>query len=128
MCRGSSKSQEKCPIRIADLVLLHNKATEGQAKHDPIGFDLFDGIASVKVNFIKFCKRFEQRLRTLVPTHRIILVVEEYSTDINVPGFIPAPGAKGKAAKLAPLKVSLQFLEHHKMQYLELHCDLSKID
>ena len=107
--------------------MLHNKATEGQAKNDPVGFDLYDGIASVKVQFIKFCKRFEQRLRTLVPTHRIILVVEEDSTDINVSGFITAPSGKGKA-KLGPLKVSLQFLEHHKMQYLELHRDLSKIE
>ncbi len=47
--------------------------------------------------------------------------------DINVTGFITAPGGKGKA-RLSPMKASLQSLEHHKMQYLELHRDLSKIE
>ena len=46
-CRGGTG---KCPVAISDLVLLHNKATDGQleAKKDPIGLDVFDKIPDVK--------------------------------------------------------------------------------
>ena len=35
-------------MAISDLVLLHNKATEAQAKKNPFGIDLFDKIPEVK--------------------------------------------------------------------------------
>jgi hypothetical protein len=31
---------------------MYNKATEGQAKNEPVGFDLFDGLPSEKKAFI----------------------------------------------------------------------------
>jgi hypothetical protein len=43
-------------VAIADLVLLHNKATDAQGKKDPISVDVFDKIADVKREFLKFCK------------------------------------------------------------------------
>ena len=42
-------------MAIADLVLLHNKATDAQGKKDPISVDVFDKIADVKREFLKFC-------------------------------------------------------------------------
>jgi hypothetical protein len=113
-------------VAISDLVLLHNKATEAQAKNNPIGLDLFDKIPDVKREFLKFCRHFEQRLRRNVAKHRVIAKNEEQCTDIMIPGFIIENKARG-AKKLGPAKINLQFLEHHKDQFLELHRDLAKI-
>ena len=44
-CRGGSG---KCPMAISDFVLLHNKAAEGLAKNDRVGYDLFSGIADTQ--------------------------------------------------------------------------------
>ena len=107
--------------------MLHNKATEGQAKNDSLSVDVFDKIADMKKEFIKYCKPFESRLRSNVKSHRVIALNEEQSTDIMIPGFIVDKQARGKQ-KLSPLKINLQFLEHHKLQYLELHHELAKIN
>jgi len=113
-------------VSIADLVLLHNKATDAQAKKDLISVDVFDKIADVKREFIKFCKPYEERLRSNVKTHRVIPTIEEQTTDIMIPGFIVDKTAKG-AKRLSPSKINLQFLEHHKKNYMDLHRDLAKI-
>jgi hypothetical protein len=104
---------------------MHNKATEGQAKNDPLGLDVFEKVADLKKTFIKFCKPFESRLRSNVKSHRVVAKVEELSTDILIPGFIVDASAIGKH-RLGPLKINLQFLEHHKDQFLELHQELIK--
>ena len=114
-------------MAISDLVLLHNKATEAQAKNNPIGLDLFDKIPDVKREFLKFCRHFEQRLRRNVAKHRVIAKNEEQCTDIMIPGFIIENKSARGAKKLGPAKINLQFLEHHKDQFLELHRDLAKI-
>ena len=113
-------------MAIADLVLLHNKANDAQGKKDPISVDIFDKIPEVKREFLKFCKQFEARLRRNVQTHRVIPQVEDQTTDIMVPGFIVDKSARGNK-KLGPSKINLQFLEHHKHNYLDLHHDLAKI-
>jgi hypothetical protein len=77
-CRGGPG---KCPVAISYLVLLHNKATDAQAKKDPIGIDLFDKIPDVKREFLNFCKPFKARLSSNVETHRVIAKDEEQSTD-----------------------------------------------
>ena len=104
---------------------MHNKVTEGQAKNDPLGLDVFEKVADLKKEFIKFCKPFESRLRSNVNLHCVVAKVEELSTDILIPGFIVDASARGKH-RLGPLKISLQFLEHHKDQFLELHQELIK--
>jgi hypothetical protein len=123
-CRGNNG---KCPVPIADLVLLHNKATDGKSKNDPLGHGLgvFENVADLKKAFIKFCKQFEQRLRSNVKSHRAIAKVEDHSTDIMIPGFIVDAAARGNR-KLGLLKIKLQFLEHHKNQFLELQRELIK--
>ena len=56
LCRGS---KDKCPVAIADLVLLHNKAQEGAAKRDRLGFDIYNGIdINTKVTFFVFSVLF----------------------------------------------------------------------
>ena len=83
------KSNEKCPIAIADLVLLYNRSMEGLYKKcgDVLTFDLFAGVPGIKAPFIKFCKAFEKRLRSSVPSHRVIPVNEEQPTNLDVAGF-----------------------------------------
>ncbi len=95
---------------------MHNKVTEGQEKNYPLGLDVFEKVAGLKKEFIKFCKPFESRLRSNVDLHRVVAKVEELSTDILIPGF----------SRLGPLKINLQFLEHHKDQFLEHHQELIK--
>jgi hypothetical protein len=56
--------------------MLHNKASEGILKQDRVGYDLYSGIADTKALFLKYCKPFEKRLRTLVPNHRVVLAGE----------------------------------------------------
>ncbi len=113
-------------MAISDLVLLHNKATDGQARKDPLGFDVYDKLADVKREFLKYCKPFEARLRKNVVSHRVIAKDEEQSTDIMIPGFIVDKNARG-AKRMGPSKINLQFLEHHKDNYLGLHRDLAKM-
>ena len=57
--------------------LVYNKAQEGIAKTDRLGFDVYNGIADVKSLWLKYCKQFEPRLRLLVPNFRVTPVVEE---------------------------------------------------
>ena len=123
-CRGG---KDKSPVAIADLVLLYNKAQEGIAKNDRLGFDIFNGIADVKAQWLKYCKPYEKRLDLLVATFRTIPVVEDESTDVMVPGFIVDPKIKG-SKRIGSIKVNLQFLQNHKDLYMELHRDFTKIE
>ncbi len=99
--------------------------TECQAKNDPLGLVVFEKFPNLKKEFIKFCKLLESRLRSNVNSHSVVAKVEELSTDICLPGFIVDASAKGKH-RLGPLKINLQFLEHHKDQLLELLMELIK--
>ena len=121
-CRGGTKN---CPMAIADFVLLHNKASEGLVKHDRVGYDIYLGIADTKALFLKFCKAFEKRIRSMVPTYRVVPSGDgEGSTSVSIPGFLV--DAKKAKKSFAPQKVELQFLESHKKLYMELHQDFSK--
>jgi hypothetical protein len=115
-------------MALADFVMLHNKAAEGLAKNDRLGYDIYSGIADTKVLFLKYCKQFEKRIRSMVPTYRVVPSGDgEGSTSVSIPGFLVDAKAKGKKS-FAPEKVELQFLDSHKKLYLELHHDFSKND
>ena len=87
------------------MVLLHNRAMEGlYKKGDVLAFDLFAGVSGIKAPFIKFCRAFEKRLRSNVPSHRVIPVVEEQPTNLDAAGFITEWKSKGKNT-LNPLTV-----------------------
>ncbi len=88
--------------------------------------DVFYKIADVKREFIRFCKPFEARLCLNVNSHRVIALVEEQSTDFMIPEFIVDKAARG-AKRLGPSKIYLQFLEHHKQNFLGLHHDVARI-
>ena len=130
-CFRGGKPNEKCPVAIADLVLLYNAAQEGlygPCKNDRSAFDLFALCPGTKSGFVKFCKAHEQRIRTLLHTFRVLRAdaTDEGDTCINVSGFL-AEWSKSKKV-LKSLKLDMQFLDHHRTQFLELHADLSKIE
>ena len=103
------KTSEKCPVSIADLVLMYNAAQEGlhgPSKNDRSAFDLFSLCQGTKAGFIKFCKAHEQRIRTLLPDFRVIRANadDEGDTYINVSGFL-AEWTKARK-NLRPLKLT----------------------
>jgi hypothetical protein len=105
--------------------MLHNKASEGLVKTDRVGYDLYSKIADTEALFLKFCRQFEKRIRSLVPNHRVVPAGDgEASTTISVPGFVV--DAKIKRKTFAPQKVELQFLENDKTLYLDLHREFIK--
>ena len=119
-------------MHISDFIQFYNNAQEGlygASKSDRVAYDFYAALPGMKPAFLKYCKPFEPRLRSLVEFHRVTAVNEEEPTQISVAGFITEwkAGSKGKN-KLNPMKVEMQFLEHHKMQYLDLHRELMKID
>ena len=63
-----------------------------------------------------------------MPSHRLVPDNEEQPTNLDVAGFITEWKSGNGKNTLNPLTVELQFLEHHKTQYLDLHRDLMKID
>ncbi len=52
-CKGGLKN---CPMAIADLVLLYNKAAEAVTKSDHVGFDFCSVIADAQALMLKYCK------------------------------------------------------------------------
>ncbi len=85
-------------MAISDFVLLHNKAAnlKGLAKHDRVGHDIYSGIADAKALFIKYCKQFEKRIRSMVPTHHVVPAGDgEDPTSVSIPGFLVDAKAKG---------------------------------
>jgi hypothetical protein len=105
--------------------MLHNKAAEGLLKPDRVVCDLYSGIADTKALFLKYSKPFEKRIRSLVPSHRVVLAGDgEASTFVSVLGFLV--DSKQSKKTYAPQQVDLQFVEHHKTLYLDLHREFTK--
>ena len=87
-------------MAISDFVMLHNKAAEGLAKHDRVGYDIYAGIADTKALFLKYCKPYEKRVRSMEPTHRVVPAGdEEDPTTVSIPGIL----VDAKANRHSPL-------------------------
>jgi hypothetical protein len=59
-------------VAIAARVPLHSKAAEGLAKKDRGGYDIHFGIVDAKALFSKYCKSFEKRIRSMLPTYPVV--------------------------------------------------------
>ena len=109
-------------MATCDFVLLHNKAAEGVAKHDRVGYDIFSGIADTTALFLEYFKQFDSiekrcmcRSIIMVLTHCVVPAGNgEDPTSISIPGFLVDAKTKGKKV-FAPEKVEMQFLrlENH---------------
>ena len=74
--RGS-KSNEKCPIQPADLVLLHNHIIEAMAKPDDQindDFDFWSAVVNLKDPYLKYSKAYQSRVRTALNEFRFIRI------------------------------------------------------
>ena len=92
------------------------------------GLKVYSGIAELKTQVLKYAKPYEKRLQSMVPTFRgVPSGFAEDPTSVSIPGFLVDSKAKGKKT-LAPIKVEMQFLEKHKILYLDLQRDLSKME
>ena len=113
-------------MAISDFVLLHNKAAEGLVKPNRVGYDIYSDIADVKELFLKYCKHYEKRLSSMVPTIRVVPAGDgEAPTTVSILGFVV--DARVKKKTFAP-NIDMQFIERQKNLYLELHRDLSKAE
>jgi hypothetical protein len=76
----------------------------------------------MKAPFITYCKAFYKRHHTSVLLHCLIPVNEEQPTRLDVAGFITKrkTNSKGKNS-FNQLLMDLQFIQHYKPQYLDLH-------
>ena len=114
-------------MAISDFVLLHNKAAEALAKSDRVGFDFYSSIADLKTQVLKYAKPYEKRLQSMVPTFRVVPSGSgEDTTTVSIAGFVV--DARAKKKMFAPMKIEMQFIEKHKILYLDLHRDLNKMD
>jgi hypothetical protein len=94
-------------MAIADFVLLHNKVAEALAKRDRVGFDFYTGIADTKAQLLKYCKPYEKRFQSMVPTIRVVPAgYREDPTTVSVLGFVVDARAKGKK-NFAPMNVEI---------------------
>ena len=128
-------------MATCDFVLLHNKAAEGVAKHDRVGYDIFSGIADTTALFLEYCKQFDSiekrcmcRSIIMVLTHCVVPAGNgEDPTSISIPGFLV--DAKQKAKRYSPLRKLkcsssglTENLNHKNHLYLELHHYFSKVE
>ena len=84
-----------------------------------------------KAGFFEFCKAHEQRICTLLPDFRVIRADadDEGDTYIHVSGFLTECREWSKSKKvLKSMKLDMQFLDHHRQQFLDLHAELSKLE
>ena len=127
-CRGSLKPKEPCPVGISDIVLLHNHVVQALAvtKNPPDIWELCP--ASLKTQFLKYFKLFAKRLETMDPQCRILPVDEAISTTVSVPGFVFEFNRRKVMAeqKTEDFKLVLQFLHHHRDNYLKQCAEFSE--
>ncbi len=71
--------------------------------------------------FTLCCKPFEKSTYSVTPVN------EEQSTILDIACIVTEWKAKGKD-RLSPITVDVQFLEHQKTQYVDLHSKLQKIE
>jgi len=129
-CRGSPRPKENCPIAISDIVLLHNHVMQILAPKQ-IEKEIWDVCpASLKVAFVKYFKVFDKRLETMDPQYRILPVDEAISTTVSVPGFVLEFHRRKVMAeqKSEDFKLELQFLQHHRDNYLKQCADFSECE
>ena len=92
-------------MATCDFVLLHNKAAEGVAKHDRVGYDIFSWIADTTALFLDYCKQFEKRC--MCPSRSMMVLPHcvvpanpagngEDPTGISIPGFLVDAKTKEK--------------------------------
>ena len=130
--RGGTRSAEKSPVQPSDLVVIHNHIMEALAKPDieiNEDYDFWNAVRNLKAPYVKFCNAFNSRIRIALAEYRIIPEDESEATTARVKGIILSWKSRTAINKqtTSEMTMELQFLEHHKKQYLELSTDFASI-
>ncbi len=99
----------------------------GPVKHNRSAFDLFVLCLGSTNGFVKFCKAHEQRLRLNLHDFRVIRADAEGVT-LTLTLADSLLNGLNREEKMRPMKIDMQFLNHRRKQYLDLHADLILID
>jgi hypothetical protein len=92
-------------------------------------YDFWNAVRNLKVPYVKFCNAFNSRIRIALAEYRIICEDENQATTARVKGIILQWTKRTQMSKqqTSEMTIELQFLEHHKKQYLELSTDFASI-
>jgi len=128
--RGAKSPTEKCPVQIADLVLLHNVIVEAinkPANEINDKYDFWNAARQLKAPYLKYCNLYQNRVRVALADYRVIPDEEQGSTSAKIKGMVLEWKSRKTLAKqeMGEMTLELQFLEHHKKQYLELSADFA---
>ena len=76
---------------------------------------------------MKFCNAFQNRVRITLAEYRVICEDESQATTASIKGIILNWKSRTAMARqqTSEMTMDLQFLEHHKWQYLELSNDFA---
>jgi len=92
-------------------------------------YDFWNAARTLKAPYVKFCNAFKSRVRVTLADYRVICEDESQATTAIIKGIILSWKSRTAMAKqtTSEMTMELQFLEHHKKEYLELSTDFASI-
>ena len=88
---SNASPTEKCPVQIADLVLLHNVIVEAinkPANEINDKYDFWNAARRLKAPYLKYCNLYQNRVRVALADYRVIPDEEEGSTSAKIKGMV----------------------------------------
>ena len=84
-------------------------------------YDFWNAVRNLKAPFVKFCNAYNSRIRIVLAEYCIIPEDENQATTARVKGIILSRKNRSPMSRqqTSEMTMELQFLEHHKKQYLE---------
>jgi len=112
--------------------LIHNHIMEALAKPDTEineDYDFWNAARTLKAPYVKFCNAHKSRVRVTLADYRVICEDESQATTAIIKGIILNWKSRTAMARqtTSEMTMELQFLEHHKKEYLELSTDFASI-
>ena len=92
-------------------------------------YDFWNAARTLKAPYVKFCNAYKSRVRVTLADYRVICEDESQATTAIIKGIILNWKRRTAMAKqtTSEMTMELQFLEHHKKEYLELSTDFASI-
>ena len=90
-------------------------------------YDFWNAARNLKAPYVKFCNAFKNRVGITLAEYRVICEDESQATTASIKGIILNWKSRTAMARqqTSEMTMDLQFLEHHKRQYLELSTDFA---
>jgi hypothetical protein len=92
-------------------------------------YDFWNAARTLKAPYVKLCNAYNSRVRVTLADYRVICEDENQATTAINKGIILNWKSRTAMAKqtTSEMTMELQFLEHHKKEYLELSADFASI-